>query len=181
MSEENHQETASSAEFEPSLAEKTARLEEKIQQLEEEKQILLKEKDSLAEKALRHQADAENIRKRAQQEIASNRIFSTNKLLKEMLTLADSLEKSIETAAQLKEVPKVIADGLQLTFQLLLDILSKEGVVVENPINQPFDPHFHEAIGTEDKGEANTVCKVLQTGYKLKDRSLRNALVIVVK
>ena len=142
----------------------------------------LKEKIKLMEEdVLRARAAAENSRKRAEEDIIKNRKFSLEKLLKQLLPIADSIEKGIENAE--KSAENSILEGLKLTQKLIVDLLAKEGVKIVNPIDQQFDPNYHEAIGTEshDEKENNNVVKVIQNGYTLHERSIRNALVIVNK
>ncbi len=134
----------------------------------------------------RSQADAENARKRAAQEIATTRQFGTQSLIKALLPVLDSLEKGIDNCSEeacQHPIAGPITEGLKLTFTMLLDTLAKEGVTKVHPLNKPFDPHFHEAIGTDAESQhpSNTVTQVLQTGYRLKDRALRPALVMVSK
>ena len=137
---------------------------------------LKKENEQLKDNFLRSKAEAANIQTRSQQEILKAKQFGTQNLIKELLPVIDSLEKAIESFTQDKE-------GLELTYDLLIEVLNKEGVEVVNPLEEPFDPKFHEAISIENNKDQkkDTVIKVMQTGYKIKDRSIRTALVVVNK
>lgn len=133
-----------------------------------------------------HKANEDNARKRAEQEITKIRQFGNQNLLKALLSVLDSMEKGLESCSDETKAHAIagpIAEGLQLTFTLMLETLAKEGLEKVSPLNETFDPNFHEAIGTQtDTGLApNTVSQVLQTGYRLKERALRPALVMVAK
>ena len=137
---------------------------------------LSKENEKLKDNFLRSKAETANIHTRSQQEILKAKQFGIQNLVKELLPVVDSLEKAIESCTQDKE-------GLELTYDLLIEVLNKEGVEIVNPLGQHFDPKFHEAISIENNKdqEKDTVIKVMQTGYKIKDRSIRTALVVVNK
>ena len=157
-----------------------------INALQAENQTLTQEIERLKTLCARSQADADNARKRAEQEIANIRQFSNQNLIKSLLPVLDSLEKGIENcpdSTRTHEVAGPIVEGLQLTLTLFLETLEKSGVYPIQPLNQPFDPHFHEAIGTDANSDqpSKTVTQVLQTGYRLKDRAIRPALVMVAQ
>ena len=149
---------------------------EQLLALEEEKTKLIKELDNLKDKYIRGQAEIANIRTRSEQEILKAKQFGSQSLIKALFPVIDSLEKAIENCKEDKQ-------GLEMTLSLLIEVLRKEGVEVVNPEKELFDPKFHEAISIENNTEikTNTVTKVLQKGYKMKERSLRTALVIVNK
>jgi molecular chaperone GrpE len=128
---------------------------------------------------LRAKADADNIRKRAQGEIASAYKFAVEGFASELLAVKDSLEAAL--AAENASVESM-GSGVELTLKQLAGVFERFNLVEINPVGQKFDPHRHQAISTiESDAEPNTVVQVLQKGYLLHDRVIRPALVIVAK
>jgi len=128
---------------------------------------------------LRAKADADNIRKRAQVEVANAHKFALENFASELLPVKDSLE-----AALAVETPAVegLKSGVELTLRQLKSVFEKFNLTEINPAGQKFDPHRHQAIGAvESDAEPNTVLQVLQKGYLLHDRVVRPALVMVAK
>jgi molecular chaperone GrpE len=128
---------------------------------------------------LRAKAETENVRRRAQEDIAKASKFAVERFAGELLAVKDSLE-----AALAAEVPSVesMKAGAELTLKQLVTAFEKSALKEINPVGEKFDPHFHQAISMVDsEQEANTVVSVLQKGYLLSDRVLRPALVIVAK
>lgn len=128
---------------------------------------------------LRARAEADNIRKRAQAEIANAHKFAVEGFARELLAVKDSLE-----AALAAESPSVesLKSGVEITLRQLNQAFQRFSVSEVNPAGQKFDPHRHEAISTvESDAEPNTVVQVLQKGYLLHDRVIRPALVTVAK
>lgn len=129
---------------------------------------------------LRAKAEADNIRKRAQSEIASAHKFAVENFASELLAVKDSLEAALATdnaaAASLKS-------GVGLTLKQLNSVFGKFNLSEINPAGEKFDPHRHQAISTieSDEAEPNTVLQVLQKGCLLHDRVIRPALVTVSK
>jgi molecular chaperone GrpE len=132
------------------------------------------------DRALRLQAERENFRKR-QQRLAEERIAEgRERVLRSFLQVADDLERVLNA----DEVDvKSLRQGVSLTYQTLLRLLAQEGVEPIQAVGQPFDPAWHEAVGTipyQNAGvEPNTVVELEQEGYRLGDRLLRPARVIV--
>ncbi|MCC7487745.1 MAG: nucleotide exchange factor GrpE [Burkholderiales bacterium] len=128
---------------------------------------------------LRARAEAENIRKRAQTEIANAHKFALESFAAELLPVRDSLEAAL--AAENASVESM-KSGVELTLKQLAGAFERFSLVEVNPVGQKFDPHRHEAISTrEADAEPNTVLQVLQKGYLLHQRVVRPALVIVAK
>lgn len=128
---------------------------------------------------LRAKAEADNIRKRAQNEIASAHKFAVENFASELLAVKDSLEAAlgteVNTAASLKS-------GVELTLKQLNAVFAKFSLSEINPVGERFDPHRHQAISAvESDAEPNTVLQVLQKGCLLHDRVIRPALVTVSK
>jgi molecular chaperone GrpE len=128
---------------------------------------------------LRAKAETENVRRRAQEDIAKASKFAIERFAGELLAVKDSLEAALAT-----ENPSVesLKSGTELTLKQLVAAFEKSALKEINPVGEPFNPNFHQAISMIDsEQEANTVVTVLQKGYLLADRVLRPALVIVAK
>ena len=132
----------------------------------------------LADQYLRAKAEAENARRRAEEEISKARKFAVESFAESLLPVADSLEAGLiikdATAEQIRE-------GAQATLRQLTAALERNKVIAINPASGTrFDPHQHQAISVvPSENEANTVVIVLQKGYSIADRVLRPALVTV--
>jgi molecular chaperone GrpE len=128
---------------------------------------------------IRAKAETENVRKRAQLDIANAHKYAVENFSTELLAVKDSLEKAISVENATMEAMK---DGIELTLKQLNAVFTKFNLEEIDPAGQKFDPHQHQAISAIDSKEApNTVVQVLQKGYKLNDRIIRPALVIVSK
>ena len=128
---------------------------------------------------LRAKAETENVRRRAQEDIAKASKFAIERFAGELLAVKDSLEAALAT-----ETPSVdsLKSGTELTLKQLVAAFEKSALKEINPAGEPFNPNFHQAISmVESNQEANTIVTVLQKGYLLADRVLRPALVIVAK
>jgi molecular chaperone GrpE len=132
----------------------------------------------MADQYLRAKADAENARRRAEEEISKARKFAVEGFAESLLPVADSLEAGLvikdATAEQIRE-------GAQATLRQLVAALERNKVIAINPAaGTKFDPHQHQAISVvPSEQEANTVVSVLQKGYSIVERVLRPALVTV--
>ena len=132
----------------------------------------------LADQFLRAKAEAENARRRAEEEVAKARKFGIESFAESLLPVCDSLDAALAiesaTAEQLRE-------GSDATLRQLTGALERNKVAVINPASgDKFDPHQHQAISmVPAEQEANTVVSVLQKGYLIADRVLRPALVTV--
>ena len=128
---------------------------------------------------LRAKAETENMRKRAQIDIANAHKYAVENFATELVAVKDSLEAALATENASAENLK---SGVELTLKQLQAAFEKFNVAEENPLNQKFDPHRHQAISMiESDAEANTVVSVLQKGYRLNERVIRPALVSVAK
>lgn len=132
---------------------------------------------------LRTLAELDNIRKRAEREIDTNRKYGAERLLGDLLTVCDSMELGLKAATAPEASARSIADGVDLTFKQLLAFLEKHGVKPVDPQGQPFNPDFHEAVSMVPSAEvpANHVLTVMQKGYRLHERLLRPAMVVVAR
>ncbi len=128
---------------------------------------------------LRAKAETENMRRRAQTDVDNARKFAVENFANEMLAVKDSLE-----AALMVDTPSVenLKDGVDLTLKQLASVFGKFNLAEINPMGEKFDPHQHQAIGMLDSDQpVNTVVNVLQKGYRLYERTIRPALVMVAK
>lgn len=143
------------------------------------------EADALRDQALRATAEAENVRRRAARDVESARKFALEKFAKDLLPIADSMEKSVEAAAGLgdAEGAAAVREGIELSGKLLRETLGRHGIEEVDPLGAPFDPEHHEAMSMIEapSAEPNSVVDVLQKGYTLNGRLLRAAMVIVAK
>lgn len=128
---------------------------------------------------LRAKAEGENIRRRAQDDIAKAGKFAVEKFAGELLAVKDSLEAAL---ANEKQDAETLKSGVELTLKQLVAAFEKSTLNEINPVGQKFDPHKHQAISQipgPEGTESNTVLTVLQKGYALHDRVIRPALVVV--
>ncbi len=135
----------------------------------------------LRDQALRAQAEIQNIQRRAERDVTQAHKFALEKFAAELLAVVDNLERAIDTAAGEDGAVKALRDGVVLTHKLFIDALHKFQVEAINPVGEPFDPEWHQAVSAQPSGSAepNSVLQVLQKGYRLHGRLLRPAIVIV--
>ncbi len=128
---------------------------------------------------LRAKAETENLRRRAADDVDKARKFAAESFASDLLTVKDSLE-----AALAAESPSVenLKDGVELTLKQMIAAFNRFNLHDIDPMGEKFDPHQHQAIQMlESDQPANTVVTVLQKGYRLHERILRPALVMVAK
>jgi len=166
---ENAEETAEVVE------EKTAEelLQEKIEKLEEEVK-------ASEDKYLRLYAEFENFKRRKNQEIETNNIYKSQKVITEILPSLDNLERALQVDSDNEEV-KALRKGVEMVYEEMLNVLKTEGVEVVETENVQFDPNIHHAVmqGEESDKESGVILDTFQKGYKLKDRVIRPAMVKV--
>ena len=128
---------------------------------------------------LRAKAEAENTRRRAQEDMSKAQKFAVERFSNELLAVRDSLEAGLAVETATVESFK---NGIELTLKQLSSVFEKFHIKEINPLGEKFDAHKHQAIGMLDsEQEPNTVLSVMQKGYQLHDRVLRPALVMVAK
>lgn len=152
-----------------------------VPEVEKELDAALAKANENYELYLRARADAENIRRRTQEEVSKAHKFAIESFADALVPVIDSLEKALEasdaSAAQLRE-------GVELTLRQLRSAFEKNALTEINPLNEKFDPHRHQAISAVPvtaQHPANHVVKVLQKGWTIADRVLRPALVVIAK
>ncbi len=132
---------------------------------------------------LRTKADADNFRKRMEREKEQFLKYATEKLLEDIVPVIDNLELGLAHAKKV-EACKDIVQGIEMTLDILLNTLRGHGLEpIDTTIGEPFDPNFHEAMAQEEREdmEPGRVSLIMQKGYKIKDRILRPAKVMVSK
>ena len=133
----------------------------------------------LKDQLLRTVAEMENVRRRAAEDVTKAHKFSIEKFAENLVPVQDSLEKALQDTTG--DVA-TLRSGVELTFKQLMSALEKSGVLELNPKGEKFDPHFHQAISMVPSDlESGMVVEVLQKGFKIADRVLRPALVIVAQ
>ena len=164
---------------------------------EEEVSLDIEEKDSievseeisqeeiikdLEDQLLRAKAEVQNVRRIAAQEVTKARLFGVESLAKDFLSVADNLERAIESCGE-EEQFLSIKEGLELTLKRLEGSLNSSSIEVIDTSNKNFDPEKHEAISLieDDSLDTNTIIDVVQKGYTIMDRTLRPAKVVVSK
>jgi molecular chaperone GrpE len=156
---------------------KQAAADKAIEELEERIALLERERDELVDDVKRVAADFDNYRKRALRDQESLVARAHERLVKELLPVLDDLERALEAAEEHEEAK--LEDGVRLVHRELRDAMAKEGLV-EIETDGAFDPHVHEALLTQPSEEAEgAILQVIQKGYRLGDRVLRPARVVV--
>ena len=136
--------------------------------------------EELKNQVLYAKAETENVRRRGFEDAEKTRKFALESFSQELLTVKDSLEASLNSETIDLTTLK---DGVELTLKQLNSVFEKFNIDEINPIDEKFNPNEHQAISmieSEDK-EANTILNVLQKGYKLNERVIRPAMVVVSK
>lgn len=142
-----------------------------------ERHPLAEEVGLLKDALLRTRAEMDNLHKRAEREVEKSRKFAVEGLLKDLVPVIDTLDQGIEAAGESG------AEGLVLTRKLLLDTLVRYGLEIVDPLGEAFDPQWHEAMSMlpSEEHASDQVIQVLQRGYRLHDRVVRPARVIVAQ
>jgi molecular chaperone GrpE len=129
---------------------------------------------------LRMQAEMENLRKRLERDLERSRRFALERIMKDLLQVRDSMERGLEVPEEGTTV-EALREGQELTYKMLVKVMQDHGLEVIDPQGQPFDPELHEAVTVMPApgAEPNTVVEVLQKGFRLHDRLIRPAMVVV--
>jgi len=145
------------------------------QALEDARNEVARHQDAM----LRLQAEMENQRKRLARELEKAHKFALDKFMNALLPVRDSLERGLEAAAEADV--EALKEGKALTLKMLTKVMQDFGLEIIDPLGEPFDPEWHEAVSMQASGEAeaNTVTTVIQKGFKLNNRLIRPAMVIV--
>ena len=178
MSDNSQPTTSQDASPEEIEATMAANASDELSRLQGELAELKAKSADLADQFLRAKAEAENARRRAEDEVAKARKFGIESFAESLLPVADSLD----AALAIKEAtPQQLREGADATLRQLTSALERNKVLAINPpAGEKFDPHQHQTISVAPADqEPNTVVAVLQKGYKIADRVLRPALVTV--
>lgn len=151
-------------------------------------QEMQQNRDEINDKYRRALAENENIRKRFQKQVEEAKLFGIQGFCKDLLEVADVLNKATECVPK-EEVTdnnphlKNLYEGLTMTETILKNVFTRHGLEVVNPLDEKFNPNYHEALFEQEvEGKpAGTVVVVSKTGYKLHERVIRPALVGVSK
>lgn len=137
--------------------------------------------DENRDQVLRLRAELDNLRKRHERDLDSARKYALDTFVGELLQVRDSLELGLQAAAEESVDADKLREGSDLTLKLLGDVMAKFGVEQIDPVDQPFNPDFHQAMTLQSRDDVppNTVVSVIQKGYALNGRLVRPALVIV--
>jgi len=140
---------------------------------------------TLKDQALRAMADAENVKRRAEKEVSAARVFGIERFANDILSVHDNLSRALQSLdgtdkKELGENAKNLVQGIELTEKDLMAVLARHGVTAVPGVGEKFDPNVHQAVANipskEDKGNVATV---MQSGFKIGDRTLRAAMVAV--
>ena len=142
---------------------------------------------ALKDQLLRALADAENARRRARKDVEEARTYAVSRFAQDLLGVADNLGRALDSIPAEKrdsdEAVKAIADGVEMTAREFEAVLGRHGIAKIDPLGEKFDYNLHQALfETADTDQPDgTVVKVLQTGYRIGERLLREAMVGVAK
>ena len=140
------------------------------------------ELEAAKDAALRAQADAMNMQRRAEQEVEKARKFALERFCSDLLSVVDNLERALESSGD-EQGSAALSEGVELTRKGFMDVLAKYGVEAVNPEGEPFDPETAQAMSMVEQPnvEPNSVVAVMQKGYLLNGRLLRPAMGMVSK
>ena len=129
---------------------------------------------------LRMQAEMDNLRKRLIRDQEKSRKFALERVMKDLLQVRDSLERGLESGSE-ATTAKQFREGQTLTLKMLSKVMQDHDLELIDPAGEKFNPEFHQAMTVLPSAELeeNTVMEVLQKGFKLHDRLIRPAMVVV--
>ncbi|NKB38419.1 MAG: nucleotide exchange factor GrpE [Gammaproteobacteria bacterium] len=149
---------------------------------EQEIELLKKQLQESQDKAVRAQAELDNVRKRTLRDVENAHKYALDKFANELLPVLDSMEMGIGAADESEE-QKPLKEGMQLTLKMFRDVMEKFGITEIEAEGKKFDPEKHEAVSMQEieGSEAGSVVTVFQKGYALNGRLIRPAMVVVAK
>jgi molecular chaperone GrpE len=173
-------ETENSANFEEEVIEQS---ELSDKDWKAEAQSLAQQLEELRDQVIRVKADAQNVRRRAEQDVEKAHKFALDKFAKELLPVIDGLEKAVEAEIAAGNEMNPLREGVEMTLSMFLSSIQKFNLEQIDPIGKPFDPSLHEAMSMVEvpNAEPNTVIAAMQKGYTLNGRLVRPAMVMVSK
>lgn len=127
-------------------------------------------------------AELDNVRRRAQRDVENAHRYGIERFARELLAVADSMEMGLDAARQ-SDNAQAVVEGFEATLRLLQSVFEKFGITRLDAAGKRFDPDWHEAMTTQPSADVppDTVLAVVQTGYRIHDRPLRPARVIVAR
>jgi len=139
--------------------------------------------DDLKDQAIRAKAEAQNVRRRAEQDVEKAHKFALEKFAKELLPIIDGLEKAVEAEVASENEMTTFREGVEMTLSMFTSGVKKFNLEQIDPVGHPFDPSLHEAMSMVEApdSEPNTVIASMQKGYTLSGRLIRPAMVMVSK
>ena len=163
-------------EFDVESAELTEGLENNDSALARAEEDLAKHREAM----LRMQAEMDNLRKRLMRDLERSRKLALEGIMKDLLQVWDSLERGLGVSGESVTIESLM-EGQELTMKILEKVMQDHNLEVIDPLGQPFNPEFHEAVTVLASAdvEENTVIEVLQKGFRLHERLIRPAMVIV--
>lgn len=157
---------------------------EELENLKNEILELKNKNSELEDKLIRNNAELANFKRRKEEETVRLLKYSNEDIVMEILPIIDNFERAIEMDDDnLEDEVSKFLEGFKIIYSGLVKLLEKFEVTVINPINEEFDPTYHQAVITDNKEdvEDNIILEVMQKGYMLKDKVIRPAMVKVNK
>ncbi len=177
------QDELSQGEVAPEVSEETETEEPTIESLSEQIEALKTSAADSLDKAVRAQAELDNVRKRTARDIENAHKYALDKFINGLLPVLDSMELGINASENMEDTSS-LREGMELTMKMFCSSLEKSGVSPVDPQKgDKFNPDQHEAVNMQevDDAESGTVVTTLQKGYELNGRLIRPAMVIVAK
>lgn len=141
----------------------------------------------LKDKLLRAHAEIENIRKRSEREREDTAKYAVTRFARDIVNVGDNFQRAIDAvpagAAEQDPALRSFLDGVTMTERELLNVLDRHGIKRLQPLNEPFNPHLHQAVMEMARTDvpSGTIVQIFQAGYMIEDRVLRPAMVAVAK
>jgi molecular chaperone GrpE len=141
----------------------------------------------LKDKLLRAHAEVENIRKRSEREKEDTAKYAVSRLARDIVSVGDNFQRAIDAvpagAAEQDPALKSFLDGVTMIERELLNALERHAIRRVNPMNEPFNPHLHQAVMEVQRSDvpSGTIVQIFQAGFMIEDRVLRPAMVAVAK
>jgi molecular chaperone GrpE len=159
-----------------------ADVEREVEEVEQAGETVHAELDRVRDQLLRTAADFDNFRKRSRRELEEVDRRGREELLRGLLPVFDNLERAAAHTENATDV-QALADGIQLVMKQFFDTLGRLGIERVEALGKPFDPAVHEAIQTLVTSDfpPGTVASEVQAGYRMGDRLIRPAMVVVAK
>lgn len=155
---------------------------DEIERLREQVGVLGRQAEEAQDRALRAQAELENLRKRTERDVENAHRYALERFVGELLPVIDSIELGMDAAAAADNADS-LREGMDLTRKMFLDTLARFGVAPIDPAGEKFNPERHQAVSVQqvEGTAAGIVVTVMQKGYELNGRLVRPAMVVVAK